>query len=340
MLKNLVITRGLDFQIIRGVSVGSLNAAFLAQAPTGDDDDASLAALQARVVELEGLWRDEIKGNHSVYKERFGGFAGLIGGADSLHSFGPLEARIDDHVTLDALRASGRDFAVGTVSLVSSLYEEWTPADDRFIQMLLASSAIPVVFPFQRVPAFGDHPEDVLVDGGVRDVSPLSSAFRADPPPDEIYLLLASKLERDPEQSDQVPVTATMAQDFEQWDDNWLGTKVDGMDVLKRTVDILTDEVYLDDIRNALKWNRICKLADDLAAAEPGDEGPMRQFQAALSTENRRYVPLHIIAPKDWYSHTNASTDFFPSLIGPAIDHGEWVAEDESRWFWPEHVAP
>ena len=34
MLQELVVKRGLDFQIIRGVSVGALNAAFLAQAPT------------------------------------------------------------------------------------------------------------------------------------------------------------------------------------------------------------------------------------------------------------------------------------------------------------------
>ncbi|MBI3469491.1 MAG: patatin-like phospholipase family protein, partial [Planctomycetes bacterium] len=43
MLQELVVNQGLDFTIIRGVSVGALNAAFLAQAPTKPN---SLAALK------------------------------------------------------------------------------------------------------------------------------------------------------------------------------------------------------------------------------------------------------------------------------------------------------
>lgn len=335
MLRNLVLERELDFQVIRGVSVGSLNAAVLAMAPTDGGEAASLAALKDRVVELEGLWRNEIRGNHSVYKERTGGFAGLIAGADSLNSFAPLEALIKRHASPQALKESGRDFKVGTVSLVSSLYQEWGPDDDRFLQMLLASSAIPVVFPFQRVKAFGENPKDVLVDGGVRNVSPLSSAFKAGA--EEIYLLLASKVLPDPKEKDGVPPTATMKHDYDRWDDNWLGTKVDGLDVLKRTVDILTDEVYLDDIRNAIKWNKVRKLADELAAAEhpeaPGARAVAARLQEALEGMKRRYVPLHIIAPRQWYSNTNASTDFFPSFIDRAIQHGEEVAADESKWF-------
>ena len=171
MLRELVINQGLDFQIIRGVSVGSLNAAFLAQAPTGADSQAELAK---KVGELLNLWQNEITGNHSIYADRTG-FPGLVVGADSLYSLKPLRSLVENNLSIDAIKSSGRDFAVGTVSLVSGRYEEWRAGDDAFFERFIASSSIPVVFPYVDIP----DKDDVLVDGGVRNVTPLTSAFRA-----------------------------------------------------------------------------------------------------------------------------------------------------------------
>jgi predicted acylesterase/phospholipase RssA len=120
MLRELVINQGLDFEVIRGVSVGALNAAFLAQASTQGNSPKNL---KEKVLELEKLWTDEIEGDHSVYASR-AGFAGVVAGADSLYSLEPLRQLIEKHLSLKALRASGRDFAVGTVSLVSGRYLE------------------------------------------------------------------------------------------------------------------------------------------------------------------------------------------------------------------------
>jgi NTE family protein len=86
MLHELIIEQGLDFQILRGVSVGALNTSFLAQAATGSN---SIANLQDKLRQLESIWTEKIEGNHSVYYER-GGFASLALGADSLYSFQPL----------------------------------------------------------------------------------------------------------------------------------------------------------------------------------------------------------------------------------------------------------
>src|SRR5262245_31321191 len=80
MLDVLVREKGLDFDVIRGVSVGALNAAFLAQAPTAGGSQANLSKA---VGELLRIWTTEIKGNKSVYTERIAGFAGLAAGADS-----------------------------------------------------------------------------------------------------------------------------------------------------------------------------------------------------------------------------------------------------------------
>ncbi len=158
MLQELVVNKELDFQILRGVSVGALNAAFLAQASTQGN---SLSNLKKKVESLYNLWRYEIKGNHSVYAER-GGFAGIVVGKDSLYSLEPLRALIEKHVNLEYLRNSGRDFRVGTVSLVSARYNECGPDDPYFMDKLIASASIPVVFPYVDLKSA----KDVLVDGG------------------------------------------------------------------------------------------------------------------------------------------------------------------------------
>ena len=69
---------------------------------------------------------------------------------------------------------------------------------------------------------------------------------------------------------------------YKQWDDNWLGTKVGGLAVLKRVLDILTDEIYLDDIRGAVRWNRVAREVDRLVAGVP----------AALDVAKRCGLPV------------------------------------------------
>ena len=327
MLLELVGTQGIDFTILRGVSVGALNAAFLAQAPVGTTAKQSIDNLRAQVDKLHDLWAKEIKGNHSVYAERPGGFAGLVAGADSLFSVKPLRALIKKHLSLDALRASGRDFAVGTVSLVSGEYQEWTPADDDFVEKLVASTAIPVVFPLVRVK------KDVLVDGGVRNITPLSSAFKAKP--DELYVLLTSRVIRDA--NGDLPDSAVQEHDPKQWDENWLGTSVSGLDVLKRTLDILTDEIYLDDIRGALDWNRIAAAIHDLTAAASAATVPSAvrttaaALRAALQEVKKRHVPIHVLAPTIWFGKDNSSTEFDPERIRVAIVHGRAIGSAEDQ---------
>ncbi len=317
MLEELVLHRGLDFQILRGVSVGALNAAFLAQAPTADD---SLANLQAKVRELSALWRQEIEGNHSVYGHRAGGFAALAAGADSLYTVEPLKKLIERHLDLEALRRSGRDFAVGTVSLVSGRYQEWRPEDPQFLDKLVASTAIPVVFPYV------DTGKDVLVDGGVRDITPLGSAFATDA--EEIYVLLTSRVEPNPDGT--LPTSTVPEHTYRQWSDNWLGTKVGALDVLKRVVEILTDEIYLGDIRGALEWNRIVAAAEH---ALEGLRGARRQrLEEALAAIGKRFVPLKVLAPREWYGSDNSSTTFDPALIARAIAHGRQVAAHHDLW--------
>jgi NTE family protein len=325
MLHELVINKGLDFQIIRGVSVGALNAAFLAQASTQRD---SLSNLKKKVELLYRLWRYEITGNHSVYAER-GGFAGIVAGADSLYSLEPLRTLINKHVNIKHLKSSKRDFKVGTVSLVTAQYNEWGTDDRDFIDKLIASASIPVVFPYVDLKSA----KDILIDGGVRNISPLSSAFDANP--DEIYILLTSRLIKN---GTRFPDSGVQEHNYKRWDDNWLGTKVSGLDVLKRTIEILTDEIYLDDLRGALEWNEIIKNIEAVKQTSKSQVLPANltnAITALVDKVKKRYVPLYVLAPQDWYGEENSSTEFSPGLIEQAINHGIEIASEPNKWLYP-----
>ncbi len=326
MLEELIVYQKLDFQILRGVSVGAFNAAFLAQAPSSPNSQEELAK---RVGHLKDVWQTEIEGNHSIYAER-AGFVGLALGVDSLYSYEPLKSLINQHISVASLQTSGRDFAVGVVSLVSGGYSECSPQafPGDFMDRFLASNSIPVVFPFVDI-----KNKDVLVDGGVRNITPLSTVFRADPPPDEIFILLTSRF---PPKVTGIPDSTAEEHDYKQWDDNWLGTAVNGIDVLKRTLDILTDEIYLDDIRTALRWNDVANAIQKLGVEGAG----ALEAQNALAKARKRFVKLHVIAPRIWFDETkqkgqrNSSIDFSPALIEKAIAHGRDVAKDRSQWVW------
>ena len=328
MLQELVLNRGLDFQIIRGVSVGALNAAFLAQAPSKSD---SLSELRTKVEILRKVWMEEIEGARSVYGKREG-LLGLAGGADSLYSLDPLKQLIKKNVSLKALRMSGRNFAVGTVSLISGTYKEWNPTDRHFVEKILASASIPVVFPYVDLKT----DKDVLVDGGVRNITPLSSAFDANP--DEIYILLTSRLIR---KGSVFPASGVMEHAYSQWSDNWLGTKIKGLDVLKRCVEILTDEVYLEDIRGALQWNEMAEGVIELDQIQAKHSIPdevnraIQKVVRKMTKLGKRYAPLFVLAPREWYGEENDATEFTPPLIRRAIEHGRAVAADPRLWLWP-----
>ena len=325
MLLELVIKQKLDFHVLRGVSVGALNAAFLAQASSGVTDKESLRNLQGRVRGLRNLWRDEIEGDHSVYYDRAGGFGGLVLGADSLYSLKPLRRLINKHLDLEELRQSERNFAVGTVSLPSGDYAEFEPQNhDDFLRRVLASASIPVIFPTVNF----ERDEDVLVDGGVRNITPLSSTFKQKP--DEIYVLLTSRVLPQDRKSG-----AVMEQSYKRWDDNFLGTKVNGLDVLKRTIDILTDEIYLDDIRGALGWNEALGAIDRLKDALAAQSNSARVKNAEKHLDKvleKSSVPIHVLAPREWYGQDNSATNFSPDLISEAIKHGQEIAANKNKW--------
>jgi predicted acylesterase/phospholipase RssA len=194
---------------------------------------------------------------------------GLLLKADSVYSNKPLWSLIREHVDPDRLASSGRVLRVGVVELMSGRYLNIDGADPGILEMIRASAAIPVLF----------NPVDVgrgrFVDGGVRDITPLSAAFDAlaelagdnDQAPDTIYVILASPLE---------PPRITNLKSLDS-----------GIEIFRRSIELLTNEVYSNDLKLAATINQGVRYQDRLQAAaeaagfEPPEGFPFAGYRAA-----------------------------------------------------------
>lgn len=168
--------RGLQPEFISGISVGSLNATFWAQ--------------EGNLHLLERLWR-EIKGNSDIYQTNWLRPWKLI---RSIHDNTPLWKKIKQYVDLDKLKQSPIELKIGAVQLQSGAYLLVDKTHRDFQKMLLASTAIPMVFP--AVTYKGRE----YVDGGVRDSAPLKPAIQSGC--DQIYVLHCYPLELDEQMRD------------------------------------------------------------------------------------------------------------------------------------------
>lgn len=255
--------KGCGFDFFSGVSVGALNASVLAQHPK----------LGEAVARLKGLW-DAIRSDSDIYTNPFpGGSVGAGFGAlfalisssgwarDSIHASDPLKRLIEKHVAWDDLAKSGKTWAIGVTSLTDGTYylvandamllastlkegarlvlglepgrEGSIP--DKVVDFILASASMPVLFP--PVDIYGHR----FVDGGLRDITPLSSAFKA------------AKTRAIPISKVAVVVISTSPA--------LLGTRGgkamdSGREIAGRTVDIMAHEILQNDLKCAGERNR------------------------------------------------------------------------------------
>ena len=181
---HLVVQRGCDFGEFAGVSVGALNAVFLAQAQEASDATESHANLVDQSEALVSLWQS-LRSSHDFARNRplatlrFGIF-----GLDSLVDFTPLRHLEDNNISPTKLK-QGRPVRVGVVSFDDGQYHEilskpWFSTERKvnFLDYLYASSIPPV---FGRLPRIaGDDPANELnqfADGGLRHITPVNSYF-------------------------------------------------------------------------------------------------------------------------------------------------------------------
>ena len=181
-----------DFDFYTGVSVGALNVAVLAQHERMSDGLGKLTA----------IW-DSIRSNRDVYTGGSMAIGALLSlftqsrvARDAIFNSAPIKQLIDRHVHWADFK---RGFSVGVTSLTDGMpytvtnvpsvldanprngrklalhLEPGQPGSipDRISDFILASASMPLLFP--PVEIYGHK----FVDGGVRDVTPLSAAFQA-----------------------------------------------------------------------------------------------------------------------------------------------------------------
>lgn len=137
-----------------GVSVGALNAAFLAKWRT---DHYGAQA-------LVNMWRGIDNGD--VKRWWWWPF-----NKRSIYSSAPLRMLVDENLDHSAIKISGKRLRVGAVSLTSGAYRLWTECDEDITEGVLASSAFPAGL--EPVEARGE----LWADGGLRNVTPLKAAI-------------------------------------------------------------------------------------------------------------------------------------------------------------------
>ncbi len=160
-----------------GISVGSLNATFLAneaaqqQAATGRVDWEKVGKY------LIEFWIRNITkpDDVAVLRSRIRlGYSTLIRRFEGLLDNSPIQNLIRKNVDLEALKTGPVALKVGAVDIIEGDMRYADATDPHFLEYLYASSSLPFLMPAVQVG--GDH-RRAFLDGGLREVAPLRVAI-------------------------------------------------------------------------------------------------------------------------------------------------------------------
>lgn len=152
-----------QYDIITGISVGALNAAYLSMFAKG----AELEAISG----LWGIW-NQIDDSH-IYQTRYpilGSYFSLLFSSlssRSLYDSKPLADLVHTNLSPFRLRTSGKVLRVGAVSLSTGELRYWGEDSKDIVKAVIASSAFPGFFNPVRIDG------QLWIDGGVREVVPV-----------------------------------------------------------------------------------------------------------------------------------------------------------------------
>jgi NTE family protein len=293
VMERLILERAVPVTIFGGVSTGAIQA---------------LGGAQNDIAAMKNVWTS-IRTHKDVYTKRFLGLGGALFGADSQFDNKPLRQTLRSFGNAAKLQATGHKLVVGVVSLRSGQFEEKHETDPDIVDWVIASTAVPVAFPTLERPNTVSGLADKYVDGGVRDITPLSSVLKLNP--SVVIVVLAS------------PRSSSPA--ITKMPDNLL-------DIGFRAADILTQEVMAGDLEQA-EWINALLAARQHAENQmitAGLDGPTQKaILGPLDTQISRFkaVPILVIAPPKIFS---GHLEFDPAKIAEAIAAGR--AAVDSNW--------
>lgn len=303
VMEELILNRGLDFEILCGVSVGALNASFLAQAPFDPiHSDVSLQNLKKAFITLRRLWLEEIEGNESVYLKRPGADAGIVFGADSIYDPEPLKKLLKKYLNPRSLEKSKRVLKIQYVSLESGKLKTANNKSPKIVDYVLASGTMPYYFPPVKIR------KEHLVDGGIRDITPLGQAFQAGA--EAIYVIYASPFHVEPQ----------------SFSEGWTGMKINAFTYLGRAVELMVNEIYRTDIEGAQRLNALKENWEKVKDLLP--EHPSRK-KIEKVLKKVRFAPIVEIKPEIYVIRD--ALDFSPINLMENYKYGKKVGASLPR---------
>lgn len=214
-IKCLLGELGTQYDILCGVSVGALVAAFLAQYKHGDEGRAAAELAQLfSSIEDDDIWKRWFPFGklHGLWRQSF------------LNSL-PLQKLVRGRLSHDAIRHSGKKLRVGAVSLSSGQYMIFDETHVPLADAVLASSSFPAMLAPLRIRG------EWWTDGGVRCVTPIQAAIEAGA--DEIDIVMTTPPNSTPE-FDPDP---------------------SAVDIAFRSIDVMSDEIVAKDLKVATLYN-------------------------------------------------------------------------------------
>lgn len=246
--------KGYQWDLIAGVSVGALNGVMLAM---------------EKYDRLYEIWNTI--SNDQVYTGGFNLWSTikLLFGAKSFYGNEPLRRMLAQEYEPDKIKV---DVRVGAVSLITGEYTQFTPGTPHFLEAVLASTVIPIIWtPVEISP---DYPS--MVDGGARNVSPLGDVLASEP--DEIVVINC-----DTEQLAQQPEAAKNI-----------------VKIGLRTTDILVNELFRGDLQEFLRINALVKeaAAQGVVLHNPANGKPYKYYECkVIEPESPLGDPLDFSQP-------------------------------------------
>ncbi len=233
--------KGYHWDIIAGVSVGALNGAMLAM---------------EKYQRLSEVWNTI--SNDQVYTGGFNlwGVLRLLFGAKSFYSNEPLWRLLKNELEPEKITA---DLRIGAVSLVSGEYVQFTKDSPALAEAILASTIMPVIWS----PLDVSEKHLAMVDGGVRNITPLGDVLAQEP--DELVVINCSP--QQPARLHERPRNI--------------------LQIGLRTLDLMLNEIFVNDLREFQRINALVKQAQEKDV----------QLTHPRTGRKLRYVPCRIIDP-------------------------------------------
>ena len=293
VLDELITTKKVRIDIFCGVSTGAIQA------------------LGGAMNDMPGLLAQwlSIKGNGDIYKKRTLGVVEGIFGADSLYDAAPIRAKLKAYADPAKLKAAKRKLRMGVVSLATGQYQEIDEKNPNVGDWVYASCAQPPFFqPLVTKDAAGVNEQ--WVDGGVRNITPLSSALELKPR--ATLVILASP-------ASPVPAPGKIYGNM--------------IDIALRSVGILTSEVARTDLDNAMLVNdllaaREAQLRRLLAAGLPAAAAADALLPLDTLLASYSFSPVRLMAPDPGFAAAD-TLEFSPAKIRAAIEAGRKAFNDE-----------